>query len=202
MRYETFLVADEQHRRGYRERQLVANDQNAGLYIEFHLNAKEYDKPGIQDNPATVLVTDRAHTSTQTLAKDFAASISAAFKFPNGGLVVRKAGDRAYYNLFYVKAPAILIEPLYVSDKEQAALAMTESGQKKIAQILRDCVVRAFPLGVKIACSLGHKFKPAPQHFDRGAPLNKDVPNPQGLAEADLAEKILGFFREEMASLK
>lgn len=195
MKYSTFLVADSRNRRGYRDRQLYANSLNADLYVEFHFNAKEYDKPGVQDNPATVLVCNNAGNRTRKLASAFADKISEEFKHPNGGLLVRNPGDRAYYNLYYSRPPAILIEPLYVSDQTQAVLAMQEATQRRIAQILRDVVVEYFPRGAAVACSLGHKFKPAPNNFDRGAPICKEVSNPLGLAEADLAEKVMGFFR-------
>lgn len=200
MKYSTFLVADAKTPRGYRDRQNYANSQNAGLYVEFHFNAKEYDKPGVQDNPATVLVCNNAGTLTRKLAADFADHISRAFGHPNGGLLIRSPGDRAYYNLYYSRPPAILIEPLYVSDPTQAALAMREDTQQRIAEILRDVVVKYFPDGVSVACSLGHKFKPAPHHFDRGAPICKAVPNPKNLAEADLAEQVMEKFRTLLAS--
>ena len=140
MTYEVFLAADAQNRRDYRDRQLFANEQNADVYVEFHFNASAYDKPGTQDNPASVLVCDNASQKSRDMAKDFSDAMSSAYGYPNRGVVELKrrsdgSADRAYYNLYYTKMKAFLLEPLYVSDAEQSSVALSEEGQKSIASI-------------------------------------------------------------------
>ena len=209
MNYSVFLPADADNRRDYRDRQLHANEQGADVYVEFHFNASAYDKPGTQDNPSSVLVCDNASQTSRDMAKDFSDAMSSAYGYPNRGVVELKrhadgSADRAYYNLFYTKMKAFLLEPLYVSDVEQSAVALSEEGQKSIAAILVDVIKKYFPDGAKCAFSLGHKFKASSIH-DRGAPVvigydDDESPAPihhPTLAEADLAEKVL-FFAKAM----
>jgi len=205
MNYKVILTADEDNRRDYRDRQLYANEQGADVYVEFHFNASAYDKPGTQDNPASVLVCDNASSKSRAMAKDFSAAMSGAYGYPNRGVVELKrhsdgSADRAYYNLYYTRMKAFLLEPLYVSDVEQAAVALSEEGQKSIATLLVDVIRDHFPDGAKCAFSLGHKFKQS-SIFDRGAPVvigydDDASPAPihhQTLAEADLAERVMHF---------
>ncbi len=210
MSYSVFLAADADNRRDYRDRQLYANSQGADVYVEFHFNASAYDKPGTQDNPSSVLVCDNASQKSRNMAKDFSDAMSSAYGYPNRGVVELKnpnsqgSADRAYYNLYYTKMKAFLLEPLYVSDVDQAAVALSEEGQKSIASILVDVIKKHFPDGAKCAFSLGHKFKASSIH-DRGAPVvigydDDESPAPiyhPTLAEADLAEKVL-FFAKAM----
>lgn len=198
MSYEVILVATEETRRDYRARQLYANSQKCHIYIEFHFNAAQYDKPGFEDNPASCLVADNASPLTQDIAREFALQVSTEFGYPNRGMVKLRKGDRGYYNLFYTNMKAILIEPLYVSDVEQAKVALSTEGQKKIARIVNNVVRKFFPDGAKVAFSLGHKCRET-SIFDRGAPVVVAL-TPEGdhilhktMAEADCAEKVMMF---------
>lgn len=192
------LVASESNRQDYRARQLFANEQGADLYVSFHFNAKRYDKPGVKDNPASCLVANNASPTSREMARDFAKAVSDEFSFPNRGLVVLDRDDRGYYNLYYTAMPAFLIEPFYVSDKEQAALALSEGGQRRVAQVLVDVIRSHMPEDALIAFDLGHKFKVSSIH-DRGAPVVVDF-NDEGdpiyhqtMAEADCAEKVMHY---------
>lgn len=196
--YQVILVASDEQRRDYKARQLFANEQGADFYLELHFNAARYDKPGTQDNPASCLVADNAGEKTRAIGTDFAKACSLEFGYPNRGLVVLKQADRAYYNLYYTKMPAILVEPFYVSDVEQAAMALSPTGQQRVAEILWDLVRAYFPAGSKIAISLGHKFKATSIH-DRGAPVvigHSEEGDPiyhPTMAEADCAERVMGY---------
>ena len=207
MTYSVFLVADEDNRRDYRDRQLYANEQGADVYVEFHFNATSYDKPGVADNPSSVLVCDNASQKSRDMAKDFADMMSSRFNYPNRGVVELKkhvdgTADRAYYNLYYTKMKSFLLEPLYVSDVEQAKVALSDSEQREIASILVDVIKKHFPDGAKCAFSLGHKFKSSAV-YDRGAPVvigyaedsegNRTPTYHETLMEADLAEGVLYY---------
>ena len=125
-KYKILWTADESNRRDYRERQLYANGAGAVLYIEGHHNAnlysvdvdgdgvKDVDAAGFKDNPTSVLVCDNASQMSKDIGTYFAGECAKAFGIPNRGLVIRKPGDRAYYNLYYARMKAVLIEPLYV----------------------------------------------------------------------------------------
>ena len=210
-RYSTYLVADAENRRDYRDRQLFANQQGADVYVEFHFNANAYDKPGTSDNPASALVCDNASQKSRDMAADFAKRVAYAWGFPNRGVVELKrysdgTADRAYWNLYYTNMKAFLLEPLFVSDIQQAEIAMSEDGQRKIAKILANVIREHYPSGATVACSLGHKFK-ASSVYDRGAPVKIDIdddpddPKPiyhPTIAEADLAEKVMHFFIQDL----
>ena len=198
-KYEIIWVADENNRRDYRDRQLYANSQGADLYFEGHLNAQAYtvdvdgdgipdmDAVGTSDNPASCLVADNASQTSKNIGTFIAEKVSKAFGYPNRGLVTLKrhadgSADRAYYNLYYTNMPAVLLEPFYVSDGEQALMAQSEYAQDVIAQIIYKAVLKYLPDGGKVAFSIGHLFK-ASSKWDRGAP----VVNTGGkIAEADL----------------
>jgi hypothetical protein len=200
-KYEIIWVADENNRRDYRDRQLYANSQGAKLYIEGHFNAQMYtvdvdgdgvpdmDAVGTSDNPASCLVADNASQTSRDMGTYFAAQVSKAFGYPNRGLVELRRhangkADRAYYNLYYTHMPAVLLEPFYVSDGEQALMAQSEHAQDVIANIICQMVLKHLPDGGKVAFSIGHLFK-ASSKWDRGAP----VVNTGGkIAEADLVK--------------
>lgn len=182
-KYKILWTADENNRRDYRDRQLYANEKGAVAFIQGHYNAKEYDKPGTQDNPALVVVADNSGSKTRSMGEYFAKRISDTFGFPNGGVHVRKQGERGYWNVYYAKGNSMLLEPFYVSDPEQALLAQSEDAQDKIAGIIADMCRMNYPDGSLLAFDIGHKYKVS-SPYDRGAP----VVGTKGLGEADLVE--------------
>ena len=80
--------------------------------------------------------------------------------------------------------PAVLLEPLFASNPQQAEIIRSKSGQAVLAQILAESIRRFFPKGGLVAFSVGHKYKTSAPN-DRGAPLAG------GGDEADFAEKVL-----------
>ena len=182
-KYTIVWAADENNRRDYRDRQLYANSMGAVAFIQGHLNASAYDKPGVQDNPASCLVASNSGTKTREMAQYFADEVSKEFGYPNRGCIVTENGDAGYWNLYYAKGNSILLEPLYVSDSDQALMAQSEQGQDRIAQIVANLVRKFYPDGGIIAFDIGHKFKVS-SPYDRGAP----VTGTKNLGEADLVE--------------
>lgn len=193
MKYEVLWVATAEDRRDYKDRQLFANSKKAVLYIEHHFNALEYDKPGTSDNPSSVLVATNGSQKSRDFAKLYSERVSKQWGYPNRGVDIVDSKRAGYWNLYYTSMPAVLLEPLYVSDPEQATLAMSEVGQTALAEILAQTIREQFPQGGLIAFSLGHKYRQNPTHkFDRGAP----VKGGNGLGEADIAENVLRLTAE------
>ena len=193
MKYEVLWVATAEDRRDYKDRQLFANSKKAVLYIEHHFNALEYDKPGTSDNPSSVLVATNGSQKSRDFAKLYSERVSARWGYPNKGVDIVDSKRAGYWNLYYTSMPAVLLEPLYVSDPEQATLAMSEVGQKALAEILAQTIREQFPQGGLIAFSLGHKYRKDPKYkYDRGAP----VKGGNGLGEADIAENVLKLTAE------
>lgn len=180
----------------YEERQQRANQDGCVAYLEHHFNSS--------DNPATahteVLVAGNASERSRAWGRDYAQAVAAAFGCPLGGrerdgLMVLHDGDRGVGNIERTAMPAILVEPLFVSNLEQAALIRSEEGQELLAQCLVQSVRAHFPQGGLIGFSVGHKYKTSAPR-DRGAPLV----GPGGGEEADYAERVLLRARDLLVS--
>lgn len=184
-KYEVIWVADNEHRRDYKDRQFYANQLGCDLYLELHYNASAYDKPGTDDNPCSVIVCDNASQKSRDIATYLSELVSDHYAFPNRGVDVVGRDRAGYWNLYYTKMQAVLTELLYVSDVEQAEIARSETGQWDLAQMHVAAIRKFYPDGAKIALSIGHKFK-VTSPFDRGAPVVGD----DGLGEADLTEEL------------
>jgi len=189
-KYSAYMVADDNNRRGYRDRQLFANQEGADLYLELHLNAVVYDRPDVEDNPSTVLVASNASAKSRFFAAALARMASERLDYKNGGMRMLGPGDRGYWNLYYTSMPAVLSELLYVSDEQQARLALSDGGPGFLASLHRRAIYQQFPDGCRVAISVGHMFKPSPHQWDRGAPVTKAVDNPEGKAEADICLEV------------
>jgi len=164
----------------YRERQQDANEAKCVGFVEAHFNSTTSAKA----NYCLAIVGGNASRTSRNWAKAWTKAIAAEFGIPNGGVLVGpKRGD---YNVRYTTMPAILLEPMFVSNPEQAEIAKSEDGQKRLARVLVDSIRRFFPDGGKVAFSVGHKFK-RKRPNDRGAPVHG------GGWEADLAESVLEY---------
>jgi hypothetical protein len=100
------------------------------------------------------------------------------------GIKIGGYGGRGDSNIKYAEMPAVLLEPLFVSNPREADIIRSDSGQNALALILVDSIHRFFPQGGLIAFSVGHKYKPSKPN-DRGAAVVG------GGTEADYAEKVL-----------
>lgn len=197
-KYEILWVASETDRRDYKARQLLANEKKADIYFCGHLNSKLYtvdldgdgdfdaDAKGLADNPASALVCDNASQKSQDIAKFFADECGRAYGTKSLGCVKLKREDRGYWNLYYTKMPAVLLEGAWVSDEDQATLMVSDIGKTMMAKIIVKTVRKFLPDGGKVAFSLGHKWKVTSIH-DRGAP----VVGTKGLGEADIMEDVM-----------
>ena len=167
----------------YLARQLKANRENCILYVEQHLNALKNDDPATQrDNPALVIVGGNASQTSKNFASWYIKAVSAELDVPIAGVSVGpKRGDA---NLRYTSMPAVLLEPLFVSDPTQSTIIKSGSGQERLARVLVEGIRRFFPDGGKVAFSVGHKYRDS-KPLDRGALVYG------GGVEADFAEAIL-----------
>jgi len=166
----------------YGDRQRSANAAGCVCYLEAHFNALANDRPGQSDNPSLCIVGSNASTTSRNWAAWFSARVAATFGIRDAGVLVGpKRGD---WNVRLTAMPAILIEPLFVSDPEQAEIARSEAGQAKLAGVIAESIRRFFPDGGKVGFSVGHKYK-------RSAPNDRGAPVHGGGWEAELAEQVL-----------
>lgn len=190
--YDILWVASEEKRRDYKDRQLYANLLAAHFYLEFHFNAKEYDKPGMEDNPCSVIVADNASPKTKAIATKLAFLVSEKWGFPNRGCDVVGRERAGFYNLYYTNMQAVLTELLYASDPDQATIIRSEEGREELAWMHVDVIREFYPEGGLLAFSIGHMFKASAIH-DRGAPVHGSDYE----AEADYAK----LLAERIASI-
>lgn len=176
-----------------RTRQMDAGREGCIAYVEHHFNALEKDNPDTQaDNPALALVGSNASIRSFTWAHTYTKLISAEFGIRNAGVI--RGPKRGNWNVYYTKCPAILVEPLFCSDPEQAKLIKSDGGQARLAYCLARSIRETFPEGGKVAFSVGHKYRPPPRGRDLGAPVFG------GGWEADYAEKVLQLAAKDLES--
>lgn len=174
----------------YPARQQVANDAGCKAYVCHHFNALANDNPDTQqDNASLVIVGSNASQRSKDWAADYVDRVCAEFGTRSAGVLQRKLGERGDVCVRYTDMPAILVEPLFVSDPVQARIASTPDGQRRLAECLVDSIRASFPDDdggvVRIGFSVGHKYKTS-KPWDRGAAVvNSDH------TEAELAEKVL-----------
>lgn len=167
----------------YLQRQLAANADKAVAYVEHHFNSSASASAGY----TVVVVGSNASNTSRNWGRWYARAVAEQFGTQvggDGGLLVGGWNGRGDGNVKHTKMPAVLLEPLFASNPQQADAIRSDAGQAALARILAESIRRFFPDGGLIAFSVGHKYKTSSPN-DRGAALAG------GGTEADHAEKVL-----------
>ena len=167
----------------YTDRQLAANRDGAVAYVEQHFNSSASPTSGY----SVAIVGSNASQTSRNWGIWYAAAISEEFATKMGcetGIVVGGYGGRGDGNIKFTSMPAILLEPLFASNPDQAEIIRSENGRERLAKVLADSIRQYFPKGGLIAFSVGHKYKTSSPN-DRGAAVVG------GGYEADFAEMVL-----------
>jgi len=167
----------------YLERQQAANADQAVAYVEHHFNSSASGQAGY----AVVVVGSNASNTSRNWGRWYARAIAEQFGTTvggDGGLLLGGWQGRGDGNVKYTRMPALLLEPLFASNPQQAETIRSPAGQEALARVLVESIRRFFPDGGLIAFSVGHKYKTSSPK-DRGAPLAG------GGNEADCAEQVL-----------
>lgn len=167
----------------YLKRQQDANADRAVAYVEHHFNSSSSD----QANYAVVVVGSNASQVSRNWGRWYAQAVADQFGNRVGGdqgILVGGWNGRGDGNVKHTDMPAVLLEPLFASNPQQAEAIRSDRGQTALARILAESIRRFFPKGGLIAFSVGHKYKSSSPN-DRGAALAG------GGWEADYAEKVL-----------
>jgi hypothetical protein len=180
----------------YFERQQAANADRAVAYVEHHFNSSASETAGY----AVVVVGSNASNTSRNWGRWYARAVAEQFGSKVGGdagILVGGWNGRGDGNVKHTKMPAVLLEPLFASNPQQAEIIRSDAGQAALARLLAESIRRFFPDGGLIAFSVGHKYKTSSPN-DRGAALAG------GGTEADHAEKVLertaALLREESAA--
>lgn len=167
----------------YVERQRSANADGAVAYVEHHFNSSASPTADY----AVVVVGSNASNASRNWGRWYARAVAEQFGTRvggDGGILVGGWDGRGDGNVKHTRMPAVLLEPLFASNPQQADAIRSEAGQQALARILAESIRRFFPDGGLIAFSVGHKYKTSSPN-DRGAMLAG------GGTEADFAEKVL-----------
>jgi hypothetical protein len=167
----------------YSERQERANEDKCVAYVEHHFNSSSSPEAGY----SVVITGANASQTSRNWGRWYAGAVAREFGTSVGGdqgIVVGGYGGRGDFNLRFTEMPAVLLEPLFGSNPQQASWISSEDGQRRLAQVLCDSIQRFFQKGGLIGFSVGHKYK-STNPDDRGAPVIG------GGKEADYAEAVL-----------
>lgn len=175
----------------YRDRQLMANEAGADLYLEQHLNATTDDTTNY---PLAVLASN-ASMRSQEIADAYVKAVEKEFGFgPRRVKMDRPTSDdgHGHWNLYYTRMPAVLLEPLFITSR-QGQYVLAANGVERLADVLVAVIREYLPNGGKVAFSVGHKYKTS-NPDDRGAIAN-------GFIEAEYAEAILARARVKLEAI-
>uniref|UniRef100_I2Q583 N-acetylmuramoyl-L-alanine amidase n=1 Tax=Desulfovibrio sp. U5L TaxID=596152 RepID=I2Q583_9BACT len=145
----------------YPARQKAAHADKCICYVEHHFNSA-----GPTADYALVVVAKNASLSTINWGMRYAKAVASllgtkvfapASSWP--GVAIGGIDGRGNGNLLYAEMPAILLEPLFVSNPKQAAQLKQATWQEALAKILADSICESFPAGGLVAFSIGHKGK-------------------------------------------
>ena len=175
----------------YRARQRDANRDGADLYVEHHFNS--FFLPG--PDYCVAVVAKNASSRSIHFATIYTQLIHELLGCPlraDGPVIIGGFKGRGNGNLKHTKMPAVLLEPLFISNPDSAAFVATIDGREALAGVLVAAICEFLPDGGCIAFSVGHKgrtFRPR----DRGAALYPGIPVEGNVppTEADLAEDVL-----------
>lgn len=178
-RYETKFYTG-----NYDERQRAANADKAICYVEQHFNSGTEKSTGSE-----VVVATNASQTSKDWGTLYAKSIAEEFQIPlrrkPTGLLIGGYKGRGNFNLRFTHMPAILLEPLFVSNPDEAAIVKVEEGRQRLAKVLVDTIKTTFPQGGLVAFSIGHIGKRSNPR-DRGAAVHGS-----NLFEGDYAHMVL-----------
>jgi hypothetical protein len=180
----------------YYQRQKAANAADADLYFELHANSVDSPEPDY----GMCVVARRHSKKSMDIAQFMARGFGEAFDvghstdiYGSNGVRIGGAGD---YNLRFTNMPAVLFEPGFASNPEQARLMESPEGMNAYAELFFDMIQRFRPNAQLVHLSIGH-LGSKPGRNDMGAEWKGDR---FGL-EADyclvVAEHLVGWQEQE-----
>jgi hypothetical protein len=169
------------------QRQMGCNAAGCVAVAEQHLNAHT-DKSA---QGAMVIVAPTAGKVTRAWGKTYTALIAKEFGIRDLGII---SGGRGTYNLKFLKAPALLLEPGFVSNPEFAHIARTGEGQDALARCLVESIKQHFDGGL-VGLSVGHMYRGT---GDKGAPVHQDqgAEDPAWDQEAEICDAVVNVAAE------
>lgn len=158
-RRHVFLTGD--YGTKVKPRQMQAKAEGCALTLDFHFNS----------NGSSAIGGEVYFKDGDTKAKEFAKAVIDVFRslnLPDHGDPLKPAGgSRAAFILAY-SCPAVLLEPLFISNPTQAAWIQDDANLASLGQGIARAIKAKTRDGDKIGLSIGHLGKDSAPH-DRGA---------------------------------
>lgn len=165
-------------------RQERANKLKVICYAECHCNA--HVNPSVN-----YAMTIAAHPHSQHWGTVYTRHVAKAYGHTdNGSLLMQGRGSGLVARIKW-PAPALVLEPGFVSNPEFAEWAKTGEGIDALGQALAASIIECFPKGGLVGLSLGHKYRGT---GDMGAIVYDDPDvedDPEWDQEAEIAEAYL-----------
>ena len=112
----------------YLQRQLAANKDKAIAYVEHHFNSSA----SAQANYAVVVVGSNASNTSRNWGRWYAKAVAEQFGTQvagDQGILLGGWNGRGDGNVKHTAMPALLLEPLFASNPQQAEIIRSDSGQ-------------------------------------------------------------------------
>lgn len=171
---------------GNHERQQQAKEAGCKLVLEFHFNSGESTTQGGE------VWFKSGDTFSENIAKEIRTGFQ-GLKLPLLDPSVNEAttGTKAGWLPFY-SGSVVLLEPLFLSNADQAEWIHDAANLAKLAQAIAAACIKTTATGDLIGLSIGHRFKHSSPH-DNGARCE------QGDFEADHAQVLALSVASELA---
>lgn len=158
-----------------RERQQQAKIHGCRFVISFHFNS--FSDPTA--NGAEVYYNEKG--DSEFVAQGLMKVITQTLKVKSRKVASAKGSRASFINAY--PCPAVLIEPCFVSNPNEAKLLHDVTTMRKLGEGIADLLLRWLPFDSVVGLDVGHKFKTSSPN-DRGAACVL------GDTEADHAEQL------------
>ena len=170
-------------------RQKLANERQVICYIEGHLNASTTPCASY----CSAITAENSGAVTLALAHNILNRVSRAFGINKSSPAVQ-SGVRGSALVRQVHAPAIVLEPGFVTNPEFQKMLSSGEGLDLMGSCVAGAIIELFPEGGLVALSVGHAYRDGRPMTkgDPGALVPKDQdPDPAFDTEAELVEGYL-----------
>jgi len=189
----------------YIDRQHEANEDQAICYFEQHFNSA--DRSAAYN---CVIVGSNASMTSKIWGSNYSKLIESAFdiksyrasKTPQG-IVVGGFNDRGNGNLKHTYMPAILAEPMFLTNPLHWRILQQTITPRLLAYITVHSILLMFPEGGLVGLSIGHKYKKFNPN-DLGCVVPEDLRESYYMGdiyEADIAEKVIDNVKDILETI-
>jgi N-acetylmuramoyl-L-alanine amidase len=123
------------------ERARIINLEKPDLCLSCHLNACNGEARGTE-----TIYSISAEKTIVDLAKKIASNISSNLKIPLRRSFSRKSGNWDYYGVIRAWPKTIIIEPLFLDNKQDAMIVFENNWYLNLAKIISDTIARHYKL--------------------------------------------------------